>query len=102
MLPSVRVPRTTRAKTYPTFALALAIFNDTSWDVVSPERPLRYWRLIDIHQPGAQPLTTSPLLADERIVNFAKGLNYLDDRLASLVAPLDVDQEEAFHLRSSP
>ncbi len=81
-------------KTYPTFALALAIFNDTSWDVVSPERPLRYWRLIDIHQPGAQPLTTSPLRADERIVNFAKGLNYLDDRLASLVAPLDVDQED--------
>jgi hypothetical protein len=82
------------AKTYPTFALALAIFDDTSWDVVSPERPLRFWRLIDIHQPGAQPLTTSPLRADERIVNFVKGLNYLDDRLASLVTLLDGDQED--------
>lgn len=82
------------SKTYPTFALALAIFDDESWDVVTPERPLRYWRLIDIHQPGAQPLTTSPLRVDERIVNFVKGMNYLDDRLASLVAPLDEDQKD--------
>jgi hypothetical protein len=75
---------------YPTFALALALFEDRSWDVLSPERPLRYWRLIEISQPGAQPLTTSPLRADERIVNFLKGLNYLDDRLTPLLIPFDV------------
>ena len=77
-------------KPYPTFALALALFDDTSWDVLSPERPLRYWRLIEINQPAAQPLTASALRADERIVNYVKGLNYLDDRLASLVGPIDV------------
>ena len=54
---------------YPTFALALTLFDQPAWDVLSPERPLRYWRLIEINQPGAQPLTTSPLRADERIVN---------------------------------
>ncbi len=43
-------------KPYPTFALALALFDDPAWDVLSPERPLRYWRLIEINQPGAQPL----------------------------------------------
>ena len=57
---------------------------------MSPERPLRYWRMLEISQPGSQPLTTSPLRADERIVNYIKGLNYLDDRLALLLSPLDV------------
>jgi ATP-dependent 26S proteasome regulatory subunit len=77
------------AKPYPTFALALTALQDPAWEALSPERPLRYWRLIEINQPGGQPLTTSILRADERIVNYLKGLNYLDDRLAPLVAPLD-------------
>ena len=80
------------AKSYPTFALTLALFDQPAWDVLSPERPLRYWRLIEINQPGAQPLTASPLRADERIVNYTKGLNYLDDRLLpmlSLLTPAD-------------
>ncbi len=80
---------------YPTFALALALFDDPAWDMLSPERPLRYWRLIEINQPGAQPLTTSPLRADERIVNYLKGLNYLDDRLTPLLAPLGAANEVA-------
>ena len=77
------------ARSYPTFALALTLFDQPAWDVLSPERPLRYWRLLDINQPGAQPLTTSALRADERIVNYIKGLNYLDDRLVPLLTPLD-------------
>lgn len=72
---------------YPTFALAFALFDNPSWDVLSPQSPLRYWRLIEINQPGAQPLTTSALRVDERIVNYVKGLNYLDDRLAALAEP---------------
>ena len=76
-------------QTYPTFALAFALFEDAAWDILSPERPLRYWRLLEINQPAAQPLTSSPLRTDERIVNYIKGLNYLDDRLVSLVAPLN-------------
>lgn len=74
---------------YPTFALILALFDDPAWDVLSPERPLRYWRFIEINQPGAEPLTTSPLRADERIVNYVKGLNYLEDRLTPLLIPFD-------------
>jgi hypothetical protein len=73
---------------YPTFALALTLFDDAAWDALSPERPLRRWRLLDINQPGAQPLTTSALRADERIVSYFKGLNYLDDRLSPLVLPM--------------
>jgi hypothetical protein len=80
---------------YPTFALALALFDDPAWDALSPERPLRYWRLIEINQPGAKPLTTSALRADERIVNYLKGLNYLDDRLAPLLLPLETAETQA-------
>jgi ATP-dependent 26S proteasome regulatory subunit len=73
---------------YPSFALALTLFDDAAWDALSPERPLRRWRLIEINQPGAQPLTTSALRADERIVSYLKGLNYLDDRVTPLVLPM--------------
>jgi hypothetical protein len=79
-----------KTRPYPTFALALALFDAPAWDALSPERPLRYWRLIEISQPGNAPLSTSALRADERIVSYLKGLNYLDDRLAPLLGPLEV------------
>jgi hypothetical protein len=80
---------------FPTFALALALFDEPAWDVLSPERPLRRWRLIEINQPGHMPLTVSPLRADERIVNYIKGLNYLDDRLAPMLFPLNTSAFQA-------
>ena len=80
---------------YPTFALALSVFDEPAWDALSPERPLRFWRLIEINQPGAQPLTTSAIRADERLVNYIKGLNYVDDRLSPLLAPLEVIEDQA-------
>ncbi len=76
------------ARPYPTFALAFAVLDQPSWDALSPERPLRYWRLLEIHQPGALPLIGAALSADERIVNFVKGMNYVDDRLMPLLTPL--------------
>ncbi len=76
---------------YPTFALALSLFDEPAWDVVSAEHPLRYWRLIEINRVGYQPLITSAIRADERIVNYIKGLNYLDDRLATLVMPVETN-----------
>ena len=65
----------------PTFALALGLAEDPVWEVLdaaeqhrltrltarptwaalSPERPLRHWRLVEITQPAGQPLVTSPL-----------------------------------------
>jgi hypothetical protein len=78
------------ARPYPTFALAMALFDTPSWDVLSPERPLRYWRLVEITQPSGASLMASVLRADERIVNYVKGLNYLDDRLAPIAIPLEI------------
>lgn len=73
---------------YPTFALALRILPEPTWDVVSPHRPLRYWRLLEIHQPPGEPLITSQLRADPRVVNYLKGLNDLDERLAAYFEPV--------------
>ena len=78
---------------HPTFALAFTLFDEPAWEALSPERPLRYWRLLEINQPAGRPLTTSALRVDERIVNYLKGLNYLDDRLAPLLAPLEAKLE---------
>lgn len=72
----------------PTFALALTVFDDPAWDALSPDGPLRYWRLLEIDQPGFQSLTSSPLRVDERMVGFLKGLNRLDDRLVPFLTPI--------------
>ncbi|OGB24076.1 MAG: hypothetical protein A3I66_11420 [Burkholderiales bacterium RIFCSPLOWO2_02_FULL_57_36] len=76
------------ACTLPSFSLALSAFDDPSWDAVSAQRPLRYAHLIDVGNNRDLPLTSGPLRADERIVNYLKGLNALDDRLASLLTPV--------------
>jgi hypothetical protein len=76
---------------FPTFALAMTLLDEPAWDAMSPLRPLRRLRLIEVNQPGATPLTTAALRADERVVNFIKGLNYFDDRLSPLMMPLESD-----------
>jgi hypothetical protein len=73
---------------YPTFALALQLFAEAHWDALAPDRPLRYWQLLEIQQAAGQPLSTSALQADERIVYYLKGYNRLDDRLVPLLLPL--------------
>jgi hypothetical protein len=80
------------ARAFPTFSLALRVFDDPTWDALSPHRPLRYARLLEVNQPGATPLTTAALRADERIVNFLKGMNVLDERVAALVTPVASDR----------
>jgi hypothetical protein len=76
------------ARPYPTFALALALFDDAAWDALSPQRPLRYWHLIETDGDTAQPLTVRALHIDERIVSYIKGLNYVDERLDGLLLPV--------------
>jgi len=74
---------------FPTFAVAMQAFDEPSWDAQSPYRPLRHARLIEISHAGAMPLTASPLRADERIVNYIKGLNAVDERVGSLATALN-------------
>lgn len=81
-------------RAYPTFGLAFALFDDPDWNSLSPHGPLRYWRLLEINQPGNQPLTGASLRLDERILNYLKGLNYLDDRLSPMLEPAEVQFPE--------
>ena len=58
-------------KTYPTFSLALSILNAPHWSALTPNAPLRRWRLIEVG--GGDVLTLSPLRIDERILHYLGG-----------------------------
>jgi hypothetical protein len=76
------------SRAYPTFALALTLFDDASWDVTSLERPLRRWQFVEVERRASLPLALSPLRSDARTVDFVKGFNRLDERLATLAVSL--------------
>jgi hypothetical protein len=74
------------SRPFPCFALGFALFEDANWEALSPARPLRHWRLLEL-PPNAQPLISAPLRAEERVVNHLKGLDHLDERLGVLLQP---------------
>jgi hypothetical protein len=71
---------------YPTFSLALGTLADPHWSALSPDAPLRRWRLIEV-QSGSD-LTHSRLRIDERVLHFLTGVTHLDERLVGVVGPL--------------
>lgn len=74
----------------PTFGLALAALAQPHWSALTPVGPLRRFRLVSMD--STQGLTTAPLRADERILHFLAGINQLDARLGSLLAPAPVPE----------
>ncbi len=76
------------ARPFPSFGLALELFEDPVWDAMSPSRPLRLWQLLAIEEEPGAPLVNRRLSADERVVNYLKGLNHLDARLQPLLSEL--------------
>lgn len=88
------------SRAYPTFALALTLFEQPIWDAISAEQPLRYWKLIQVITLNTQPLTTRPLQIDEHILDFLKGATVLDSRLAPVLVPLEVT-DDSFSLPPS-
>jgi len=65
--------------TWPTFSLALAAMRGAHWSAVSRDRPLRYWRLIEVGLGDS--LLRSPLRIDERILHYLAGVPCADERL---------------------
>jgi hypothetical protein len=85
------------ARTFPTFSLALATLPEPHWSALTPVSPLRRWRLIECeNQPGAS-LLSSRLRIDERVLHFLTGIQYLDERLAGLLEPIEGDQLVSSH-----
>ncbi|MBD2072881.1 hypothetical protein H6F86_03060 [Phormidium sp. FACHB-592] len=63
---------------YPTFALVMEPLEEPMWRVLSPERSLRSWRLIEVQQAGSRELTSNLLKAEERVVSYLKGNHYMN------------------------
>jgi ATPase family associated with various cellular activities (AAA)/Winged helix domain, variant len=70
----------------PTFSLALSAFPDAHWSALTPARPLRQWRLVEM--AGGETLATSPLRIQERVLHYLAGVQCLDERLQPLVRPV--------------
>lgn len=68
---------------YVTFGLTLATLEESHWSALSPIRPLRRWRLIEVAEETS--LANARLRIDERILHFLAGVNYLDTRLEPLL-----------------
>lgn len=69
----------------PTLSLALTALAEPHWDALTPDAPLRHWRLIEI---DGESLMTSPLRVDERVLHYLMGVACLDAQLTGLVEPL--------------
>jgi ATPase family associated with various cellular activities (AAA) len=70
---------------HPTFSLALGTLPDAHWSALSPDAPLRRWRLIELR--SGPDLTHCPLHIDERVLHFLTGVAHLDERLVGIVEP---------------
>ncbi|MGQ0445241.1 MAG: ATP-binding protein, partial [Beijerinckiaceae bacterium] len=68
---------------YPSFGLALSALEDPHWSALTPARPLRRWRLIEMSEESG--LAANCLRMDERVLHFLAGINYLDARLQALL-----------------
>ena len=71
------------ADPFPTFSLALATLREPHWSALTPDGPLRRWRLLDVADNGT--LTTARLRIDERILHFLAGAPGLDPELRGIV-----------------
>ena len=75
----------------PNFAMALTAFKDAHWSSLSPERPLRYWQLIELADKSQ--LTKSPLFINERILHFLTGIEHTDESLIGLLEPVTNEKD---------
>jgi hypothetical protein len=66
-----------------TFGLAMALLNEPHWSALTPARPLRHFRLVEIERGHG--LTSAPLSIDERVLHYLAGINTLDAQLQTLL-----------------
>ena len=70
-------------RTYATYGLAMAALTHPHWSALTPSRPLRHFRLVEL-EPG-HGLTSAPLRIDERILHYLAGVNRPDQRLQAIL-----------------
>ena len=77
------------ARAHASFALAFATLADPHWSALSPNAPLRRWRLVEAADGG--PLMTAALRIDERVLHYLAGISHLDQRVDGMVRTLPPD-----------
>jgi len=70
-------------RTSATFGLAMAVLHDSHWSALTPSRPLRRFRLLELEPDRG--LTSAPLRIDERILHYLAGINILDPHLQPIL-----------------
>jgi len=70
-------------RAYVTFGVAMSALADPHWSALTPSRPLRHFRLLEVE--AARSLVSAPLRIDERILHYLAGMNLLDSRLGSFL-----------------
>lgn len=75
------------AQRWVSFALLSALFEDSSWELMLPGAPLRYWRLLTVEQRPGESVLDADLRLDERILGFLNGINGIDRCFADLLGP---------------
>lgn len=70
-------------KDYATFNLALSALPEAHWSAITPDGPLRYWKLIQLEEENF--LTHSSLRIDERILHYLVGIEASDRYLSNVV-----------------
>jgi hypothetical protein len=73
-------------KPYPTLGLALSLLPEAHWSALTPQAPLRRWRLIELGKGLG--LMMRPLQVNERILHYLAGIHQLDEQLAGLVTEI--------------
>jgi AAA+ superfamily predicted ATPase len=78
---------------YVTFSFALRMLSQPHWDALSPDAPLRAWRLIDA-EPGV-PLAHAALRVDERVMHYITGVFAHDAHLFGMARLMAPEQQSA-------
>ena len=70
---------------YPTFQMALSLFQESHWDAFHPQAPLRYWQVLNL--AADEDLTHAKLEVDESILQFVLGNSYQDPEVSRFIEP---------------
>jgi hypothetical protein len=71
---------------YPTFALALSLFDSAHWSALGPGGPLRHWFLVELD--AVEGVASGRLKIAESVLHAIVGVNELDERLNGVMRPV--------------
>lgn len=91
---------------YPTFGLALKLIPDSHWSAITPMAPLRKFLLIEFAVDELLvPVTQTPIIINERVLHYVRGIAFIADELRFFVKPFDSlsnsEEIETFQLQTS-